>query len=396
MVANDIPKLILDPENESDMLQQLYQRVIAASNGKLTDFSPGSVLAALAEGQVFAIAELLYFLNMLPEASALEVFRLSGSTRSLGTKARGTLVFLLNSPLSDDFVVPEGYIVPYSPVGSPVGNAGYQLLETLVIPKGAIDGSVDVEATIEGSFMNLEPFSIRLTSTGFAYVESIYNPERIGGGSDLEDLESFVRRAQVKLRDRDVLVSVTDYEAKAVELYGAGYAKAIPLLGADKESEKIGHLHVFVSTDDLKPPTSDNLSFLQSEMQKLSFAGSRVWVSACDFQKIQLEVLVEVETIDPATGQAILDTLTEYLLPSDLGIGNTVRVKRLEYLVQTVPGVVNMVSVLIDGLAVDKPMPTPYTVPFIDLIALTQIDSTGLTSTQYLGKGQGDVVGLTT
>ena len=81
----NIPKLVLDPANEGDLIAMTYDRIKSASGGVINDFRSGTTIAALVEGQTFALAELLYYVNLLPEAIAIEVFR--ATSRSAPTPA---------------------------------------------------------------------------------------------------------------------------------------------------------------------------------------------------------------------------------------------------------------------------------------------------------------------
>ena len=79
MTDFNIPSIILDPRNEDEVILSAYDRVRSASNGIINDFSLSSPIAALIEGQAFVQMELLWYLNQLPTALALEVFRLLGA-----------------------------------------------------------------------------------------------------------------------------------------------------------------------------------------------------------------------------------------------------------------------------------------------------------------------------
>ncbi|MBH8577223.1 baseplate J/gp47 family protein [Nostocaceae cyanobacterium CENA369] len=189
MANTEIPKLVLDPQNDDQLVQLAFDRIREASGGQLNDFRPGSPLAASVEGQVFALAELLFYLNMLPEALALEVFRLSGVTRNAGTKATGYLRFLLQTPLGSDFIINAGYSVPFK-------DSFFVLQEQLYIPAGATEADVLVQVYYEGSDLNCPAFGILISSTGVNCLQTIYNAEAITGGSDLETLKSTITRAQ--------------------------------------------------------------------------------------------------------------------------------------------------------------------------------------------------------
>jgi uncharacterized phage protein gp47/JayE len=386
----EIPKLVLDPDNDELLVQQYKERTLSAFGGSVTDDSPGSFIAAMGEGSIFAVSELLYYLNMLPEATALEVLRLCGISRNSGTKATGRLSFLLSAIRADNFTVPAGYVIPYVPAGYTYGDSGYQLLETLVIPAGALQASVPVQATLEGSLMNNPAYGVTITATGFNFVQSITNPERIDGGSDLEPLEDTIARAQTELRSRDVLVSETDYQQMAEELAGNGVAKVIPFLSSDLVSIEIGQVHVFVALPDGTPPTLDLCTSIQAEMQKASFIASRTWVSPVENLMMYLEVVVKVDSLDEKIAQTAYRDMVTYLSVQQLGIGNTVKVKKLEAILDRVEGIQEVSYVRIDNEPLDRQMPNAWTVPKIEILSFSVTDPTGKATNFIIGPGVGD------
>lgn len=388
-----LPKLVLDPNDDQTLLAQLFARVLSASNGTLNDTSPGSALAALAEGQVFATAELLYYLNLLPEAVALEVLRLSGVSRSPGTLATGTLTFLLSALRVDDFIVPSGYVVPFAPTGAISPNAGYTLLADLVIKAGTLSATVAVQATEVGSYMNAAPFQVAITSTGLNGLSTIYNATSITGGSDLEALSSTIARAQTALRTRNALVSITDYEQKAVDLLGNGYSKAIPFLNANKLSTSPGQVHVFLvdlGSGSPVAPDASTCAYIQQALQDLSFAASKTWVSPVDLAPIEVSVEVLAESLDSSIADDIDEAIEAYLAPANLGIGGTVKYNSLLTAIANVPGVTEVTSLLINGSPLNHLLTNEWTVPVLDTVQISLTDPSNTTQVFYRGTGVGD------
>lgn len=379
----DIPRIILDPENEEEVIRQAYERIQAASDNTLTDFSAGSPIAALIEGQAFVYAELLWFLNRLPEALALEVLRLSGVSRSPGTKARGRLHFLLSAPISSDFILSQGFLVPYK-------ESGYVTTEALVIPAGSLEGSASIEAVSEGRAYNAPGFAIAGGGQGMSYLQSVYNPDPITGGSDLEPLDELLRRSQRALRTRNVLVTAEDYESKAEELLGYGSrATVFPLIAADRITEKAGNVHVFLAGVDGKPPSTETCQTIQRDLKALSFAGASVWVSPVALSPVTVDAVVRVPQLSQGIADDCYRVVADYLSPLQFPLGSSIRIKELEYLVRSVQEVKEVVTLLINSQAVNIPMPNKYTTPELETLALTLVDSRGLSQTYYLGMTDG-------
>ena len=85
--------LQLDSRNVNDIVRAIQSRIHIESGGQLTDFTPASPLAAISEGQGFAQAELLYYLNSLPEAVTVQWLRNLGIQRRIGSRALVEVTF---------------------------------------------------------------------------------------------------------------------------------------------------------------------------------------------------------------------------------------------------------------------------------------------------------------
>lgn len=384
MTNIEIPKVVLDNESDEEMITQAQERCRAASGNTITDFRVGSPAAAIIEGVVYPVSELLWFLNMLPEALALEVLRLSGVSRSAGTIARGSVTFLLAAPVSSNFFVSQGYKIPFK-------DGYYSTTSPLLIPAGSTQGSVAVEASDVGSQYNLPAFGLLQTNQTLTYLQSVYNSEPLTGGTDLEPLEETISRAQLALRSRNVLVSVEDYEQKAQELLGFGSkATCIPLLSANKQSEATGQVHVFLVGKENEIPSLATCQSIQRDLRQLSFVGSTVWVSPVSLVNVSADVTLRVDQISLELAEEVYEALKTHLEPSNFTLGSSVRLKELEYLVRTVIGVTEVVSVLINKEAVNVPMPNRHSTPFLDLVTVSLVDKVGYEQTYYLGTTDGD------
>lgn len=372
-----IPRLVLDPRNEAELVTQAQRRVENASNGALNDFTPGSPLAALLEGQVFATAELLYYLNMLPEALALEVLRLSGTDRSPGTKARGTLVFLLQRPLSNPFVLPAGYRLTHN-------SRDYLLSEQLFIPASALQASVRVEAAGVGSEYNLPAYAISARNLALNFLESAYNDAPISGGTDQQSIAAFLAAAQRALRFRGVLVSASDYAQRARELLGEGAnAIAVPGLNSSLVPDSLGHVHLFVLDADGEDPSLATRYDLEQTLRAEVVAGTNVWVSPPAREPVYVNQVVTVDAVSRAQADTIYNELVSRLDPAHFQLGATVRVRDLEFWARSLTGVVDTPLTAINSQAVNAIMPTPWTLPQLKGVVLDLVSANGSFKATY-------------
>lgn len=377
-MALDIPKLVLDPDNDEEMRRQAFQRIRIASNDKITDFSPGSPVAALVEGQVYAQAELSYFMNFLPEALALEVFRLGGPERSEGTKAIGELTFLLSNPISNDFFIPVGYEISK-------GDLSYRLTEPVNIPAGGLSAIATIEATEPGTAYNLPAYSIS-QGLGLTHLQSVYNVNPIGGGTDLEPLATYVRRASRAFRYRGTLVSKSDYERAAKELLPTGYtAVAIPFLSSDRLTDREGHVHLFLLDDNDKPISPALASNVKSQLEEKVPAGFRLWVSSAEVEPLELSVVLEVEEITVEAANRVYAALDAWISSSGAGMGKDIRLDDLRYECRKTEGVKRVLTALIGPSSNDKAMPNAFTQATIGGLSLDLTDGS-IQRTFYFGK----------
>ena len=104
-----LPSVELDPRTDSELVQAAAQRVYDASNATINDFSAGSPITALLEGQVFAQGELLQFANQFPESVLIEwIGPFLGAQRRTGSGAIVDITFTI-TPRDDQFDVFAGY-----------------------------------------------------------------------------------------------------------------------------------------------------------------------------------------------------------------------------------------------------------------------------------------------
>ena len=379
-----VPSLLLDPSTDDDLRTQAFARIQAASNGTLTDFSVGSVLAALVEGQVFAVAELLYYCNMLPSALALEVYRLFGTQRSAGTYASGQLVFQLAAPLSQPFVINPGYTVAY--------NGGYYVLTSqLVIPAGSISAYGTVQASQVGSAFNAPAYAIANTSPGLNYLQSIYNDSAITGGTDLETLDALIQRGQYQVRSKQVLISSSDYETAATNLLGGGSATCIPLLSSDKSSYKPGQVHLFLADALGQPVSTGTCQLIQQQLQQQSFVASSVWVDPVSLFPVTVEIVAQTAQLSQDLANTVESALGAFVSPNSYQLGSTLDINELRYQVRQVSGITGVNSVILNRQLLSIPMPNAWTNPFLDTLILTLVQPNGVQQTYYLGFGTGNV-----
>jgi uncharacterized phage protein gp47/JayE len=379
MIDRNVPKVVLDPANDEELVQLTYNRIRAASGGVIDDFRQGSTVSALVEGQVFAISELLYYFNLLPEAIAIEVFRLFGVERSLGTKASGAVTFLLKELSPNGFFLPAGYSIPFL-------DGNLVLTQDLNIAQDSREGTVNVAADRVGKAYNAEEFGLLVTNSGLGQVQTISNRLPLTGGSDIETLENWVKRSQRLVRSRKALISKQDYEDAAVELMGEG-SRAIAVAGLSSDSTSIlaGNVGLFLQDSQGKPAAPATIQSIRGQLADRIPLNSRLNIFPVVQEPLSVEVFADSYDLSDSTFTTIIKAILSYLDPTNYRDGRKIRHNEILYRVRQVVGIRAVDTVLINGQAIDYLLPNDWVVPLADNIIVNLIDGDGQTRTSLGG-----------
>lgn len=389
----DIPKIELDPRDDAQLLTQMHMRVLNASGGKLNKVQSGSVLAALFEGITYALAFQRWYLNLLPEALAIEMMRFTGIKRSAGSFASGEVTVLLNATRNTPVLLSSGTFLPFTNSTNEIVTSqlvGYVTKESLVIPPGDLEGTVAVEATQLGSFMNVSAFQLAIAGSalGMPYINAISNRAPITGGADLEEMYDYIKRVQVEMRSNETLITLQDYETATKELAGAASVpKAIGLMDAANSPGKVGNVSVFLCYNDGTLPSVETCNTIRGSLAQRCFAGSYVWVKPLNPVRVQLDVTAVVNQHSDALADEIYLAMKEYLTPGNLEIGTTVLQSELTYVARGVQGVRSITSMLLNTATHNLVMPNDWSFPRLDFMFITLVDVEGFSRVYERGLG---------
>lgn len=381
MPLTNIPKLVLDPQTETELTELAYARIQTASGNAINDFRPGSAIAAFVEGQTFALAELLYYMNMMPEAIAIEVFKLYGVERSLGTAAAGELTFSLYEATLDPFSLPAGYSLPYL-------DTQLTLLTSLFIGVGNQEATVAVTCDSVGVAYNANAYDILITSIGLAKVKTIYNRKAITGGSDIESIDTLVSRCQAATVSRTSIITKLDYELAAQKEMGFGSrAVVIPNLGTDGIAFRQASIGLFLLDITGKPASLTTCAKVRAALFDRVLIGTDMNCFPAELNNVTIEVFCNVISVSDKVGKDIIKAVIAYMNPVTFNGGAQLRRNELEYVTRQVAGVTYIDSVLMNGEAIDLLAPRRYSFFAPDSVAVSMIDPTGTVYTVYGGLG---------
>lgn len=358
---------------EEDLLPYVYataQSVSAESDTPINDFSPHSPMAAIAEGLDFSMRELRYWINRFAYTAAINHLKIAGVQRRLGANAEVMLTFTLSAQIGNPFVLSAGYLV------STADDLEFLTAENLIIPAGAISGTVRATARGAGTRYNVPAYSITQLSESRAFLQSVANLEPAAGGLDEETIDEVLSRGFTALRYRGVMITADDFEQEAIRILGAGaVAKAVGKLAADRLSYEKGAVHLFVLNPDGTEPTQGQLAALVSSMQakiptflqeqKSTTIASGFYASSVQLQPVILRAIANLTPGDnpELRAQQIYADLLDYLTPGRLPLGETILLKELEFVVRQ-SGVESVQSV---SFRIPHPtLPNEYEVIYAD------------------------------
>ncbi|MFN6460542.1 MAG: baseplate J/gp47 family protein [Nostoc sp. DedVER02] len=375
----------LDQRNEAEIVEQAKLKVYNASGGLLNDFTENSPVAALIQGQAFAGAELLYYANQLPLALVIDFLKITGVTRSSGTKAKTTLTFTINSPQNTIFTIPEGFEVVDSQ-----GKLSFFTNAPLVIPVGLVSGSVTATAEEVGSDYNISAYSITGITQPLTYLAGVTNIEAASGGSDLESEASAINRALTQIRLKN-LVSADDYEQAAEILLGEGsVCKAIGLLGGDKTTRELGAVHLFLLNSNGEPANDAQINYVKSELSNRIQLGTALYVSPIELLPISAELQYNLSPgVNP---EEAFDTLWEayqdYLNPSYYPLNKDILFFEVGYALRNTGVIVDGGTLSINGTPSNIPIPNNYTLPYAYSLFMQLVDKNGVVYESLRGAGE--------
>ena len=229
-----LPRIQLDPRNEAQLVQAAARRVYEASGATLNDFTPGSPIMALLEGQAFAQSEFLQFANEFPESVLMEwIGPFLGAQRRTGSSSIVDITFTI-TPRDEQFVVFEGYQMATNSALTNGESISFVTLERLTIPPGAIEGTVRASSVFRSSAANVAAGTIVKSITSLDGVEAITNVQPAYGGQNAE-LSSEVKERFFSLIRRRNPVSQEDWADFFTDALGVG--TTVTVLGRRSEKD---------------------------------------------------------------------------------------------------------------------------------------------------------------
>ncbi|BBD59511.1 hypothetical protein NIES2109_22980 [Nostoc sp. HK-01] len=384
-ISTTLNSIILDDRDEETIVQQAQLRVFNASSGQLDDFTENSPVAALIQGQAFAASELLYKVNKLPIAVIIDFLKVIGVERRLGTKATTTLTFTLTAPLSNTFIIPEGFeVIDVS------GNLSFLTNTALSIPPGLVSGSVTATAEANGAAYNLAAYTLTGIPNPLTFLASVTNIDGSNGGSDAETDEEVISRGITELRVRSP-ISAADFEFIAERELGFGSrCIAIGLLGANRFTRQLGAVHLFLLNADGTPANSAQLIKVQEAFASRVSLGSSLYVSPIELLNISGDLVARLAPgREPEeTADELWEAFNTYLDPTQYPVGQDIILNEVEYALRATGAIKDIQTLNLNGQPLNIPLPNQYTLPTAFSLNMSLVNEEGIIYEVLRGAGE--------
>ena len=318
-IYGPILPLQLDPRNLTDIVRGIQTRIYLESDGKLNDFTAASPLSAISEGFGFAQAELLYYLNNLPEAFSLQWLRQLGVQRRVGSRAMAEVTFYKAVGYTGAVIIPPG-----SKLYTGSGLMFTTLSEIRLTGSTAI-GTVVSEKW--GQVYNVSSGAINKSDKNFLGLESLSNTNPAVGGRDLETIDEMKQRAFEVLSRRNI-TTTSDFENEVRVI--APEAEILKVLTYEEryrlDPQSFGKVLIVAGTAEGKAISTPTISLISDSLRNRVTMGTTVSVVKPNVIPLtcSLEVFynsaTETGSVDNLAAE-LYQALVDYLNPLYLGLG---------------------------------------------------------------------------
>ena len=210
------------------------------------------------------------------------------------------------------------------------------------------------------------------------------------GGTDLESLQLTLERARTALTTMGVLTTAKQFENAATTFLGADYkAWVVPLLEANAQFKSLGNVHVFVWNG---ATTNTNvLAQLVQELQSRTYVGCATHVSNVNTEPLTVSVSLSFQGVSYSVVKAnVVRVISDLLSYKTTTPGKTINTTNIGWRLLNIPGVIEVLWVLLNGISSNKPLPD-YTIATLEAIEINAEDlSTKIMFNDVVTFGVGD------
>lgn len=361
------------------------QEVIAAALAQLElnvpelELREGHMETVVLESIALEVAELIVAVNRLPGAVVETIIGMAGVIRDVGAEPAATATVVAGDTVGHTIPIgtrvwlalPSGDAVTFLVEGDLAGD------EPTIAPGDTTVVVSLIGAEYTSAANGLPIGSVLELADPVPWIDTITLATEVTGGRDAEPDDDWRDRGVARLsRLSDALVVPAHFEAAALEDPAVGRALVIdvwdPGSGNDP-GEDPGHITVCVLGPDGTVLSGPAKASLEASMEQRAVAILDVHVT--DVEIDQVDVAVTVTLFGGYESDLVEDAITTaidaYLDPLTWRSGEAVLINELVALVDRVEGVDHVLTVLINGGAVDVPMSSAVAAPDADDITVT-------------------------
>jgi len=287
-----------------EMLELLASGLIVPICPELTNANPSAPHTVLLEAFAWLLAQMAYRMNQVPQQNLIAFANLFGIEPRPATAAETILRFTIDAPNGTDVTIPAE-----TQISDADGVYIFETVEAVFVPSGTLTKTVTARRLVAGHTL-LSPNVLTVMIDAVAFVEAVTNPAAIDSGTEVESLESVLRRVKLYQKRGERIVSTKDLEEAILNdaLDGNGVVRAFPFVVngqfIDGEDSMFGELKPGHTTVIVMTKTGDSIDSLA--MAKIgalldqAVGNQFIYVVNPRFFTFNIEVNVRLKTGSPS------------------------------------------------------------------------------------------------
>lgn len=335
-------------------ITEIVNRMIGrmTANTAVTDYTPGSNIRSIFE-TVAIFVEYLQFLiegvyrSFYVDSAAGDDLdsrvRDFGMARKAAKRATGKIKFQRNDPATSTFTVAAGVEVSTQPdvFGSTIS---YSLDNDVTFPSGAVEAIGDITCNIAGIDGNVASGKITNITSAIPGIDAVINPYALTDGASQESDSQLRKRVPVFLNG---LKRANEDAIKSAILAIEG----ITLVRLQENNPNQGYITVYVANESGKL-SQDQLDAVKVAAEETAAFGIQANVVEPSIQYITIELTAELDTDNYNEDILLYDMKS--LIDEYIRTNPEFEVQRYNIILfATIPGVINIKDVKINGVADD-------------------------------------------